>query len=179
MARKDIKTPPKALVICGVIYSPSVQLSEIRTRLELNFGKVVLEAGPVPFSWTSYYEKEMGKGLERYFAAFETLKGQDSLPELKHQAMDLEDEWAKQGARRVNIDPGLLTAERLVLASTKNFTHRIYLGNGIFGDLTLIYQKGGFSFLPWTYPDYRSEIALDFLTQARKLYLNTIKEKRG
>jgi len=179
MATKDLKIPPKALVICGVIYSPQVSLSEIKSSTEASFGNIILEAGPVPFTWTSYYEREMGKGLLRSFFAFETLMAQDSLADMKHQAMALEEKWMVNGSRMVNIDPGILTAERLVLATTKNFTHRIYLGKGIFGDLTLIYQKGGFSFLDWTYPDYRSEIAIDFLTRARRLYLDLIKTQRG
>ena len=179
MAKKDLKIPSKALLVTGIIYSPKVSLEAITRNLEMLFGDIILQAGPVPFTWTDYYEKEMGPGLKRCFTAFDNLIDQDALPQVKLKAMDLEEKWTEQGARKVNIDPGILTAERLVLATTKNFTHRLYLGKGIFGDLTLIYQRGSFSFLDWTYPDYKSEIALSFLNQARRMYLKKIKQQRG
>ncbi len=179
MAKKDLKIPPKALLIAGIIYSPEMSLEAITSNLKHLFGDIILQAGPVPFTWTDYYEREMGPGLKRCFMAFDSLVAQDALPHIKLKAMDLEEKWTEQGARKVNIDPGILTAERLVLATTKNFTHRIYLGKGIFGDLTLVYQKGSFSFLDWTYPDYKSEIALSFLSQARRMYLKKIKRQRG
>ena len=177
MAKKDLKIPPRALLVAGIIYSPEVELVDILFVLKAAFGEVILEAGPVDFTWTKYYEKEMGQGLKRYFVAFDNLVDQAALPEIKLQTMTLEDKWTQQEARRVNIDPGILTLERLVLATTKNFTHRIYLGKGIYADLTLIYQKGKFSVLDWTYPDYRSQFALDFLTKARKRYLVMIKKQ--
>ncbi len=179
MARKDLKTPSKALLVSGIIYSPEVELNDILSTLNATFGDILLKAGPVDFTWTRYYEREMGQGLKRYFVAFDELVNQDSLPFVKLKAMALEDNWTLKGGRRVNIDPGILTLERLVLATTKNFTHRVYLGHGIYADLTLVYQKGNFSVLPWTYPDYRSQFAMDFLTRARKKYLATIKRERG
>jgi len=88
----------------------------------------------------------------------------------------LEGEYAKDGRRRVNIDPGYLLLERLVLASGKNFSHRIYLDNGIYADLTLIYQHGGFQKLPWTYPDYADQPMLAFLQQVRRKYALDLKQ---
>ncbi len=178
MAFKDIKIPDKALLITGVIYAPGVGLDGVKKELESGFGKRILEAGPVSFIWTNYYDKEMGKGLLRYFTAFERLVDQGELVDMKYRAMEMEDKWISNGARRVNIDPGLLTLERLVLATTKNFTHRIYLGRGIYGDLTLIFQKGDFRFLDWTYPDYKSDFALEFLRQARTRYITLLKGAR-
>ncbi len=179
MSKKDLKIPPRGLLVTGLIYSPEVEISTIKENLELEFGPIMFEAGPVAFTWTKYYEKEMGQGLLRHFIAFDSLVPQDTLAQIKLQAMKLEEQWTKDGNRRVNIDPGILTAERLVLATTKNFTHRIYLGSGIYGDLTLIFYKGRFSFLDWTYPDYKSKFALGFLNEARKRYLAMIKKKRG
>ena len=75
-----------------------------------------------------------------------------------------------QGRRRVNLDPGYLLLERFVLASGKNFTHRIYIGQGIYADLTLMFQKGAFRTLPWTYPDYAARDMQSFLTQVRRKY---------
>ncbi len=179
MDKEDLKNPPMALLIVGIIFSPTVELKDIAGQLESVFGNIMVDAGPVPFKWTRYYEREMGPGLKRYFVAFDTLLGQEQLLCVKLRTMEMETMWMNNGNRRVNIDPGILSAERLVLATRKNFTHRIYLGKGIFADLTLIYHKGRFSFLDWTYPDYRSQIAIEFLVRARKKYLGILKQQRG
>jgi hypothetical protein len=91
---------------------------------------------------------------------------------------DLEHEHSSNGKRVVNIDPGYLLHERFVLATGKNYSHRIYIGKGIYADLTLIYAKGGFKPLPWTYPDYASEIIITFLEQVRKKYTIDLKDAR-
>jgi hypothetical protein len=87
----------------------------------------------------------------------------------------IEDHYAHKGRRRVNIDPGYMLRERFVLASGKNFSHRIYIGEGIYADLTLIYQKGSFKKLPWTYPDYSDNGMLKFLEKVRNKYILDVK----
>ncbi len=101
----------------------------------------------------------------------ERLVEQDALVEVKLVTQRLEAATMKEGRRTVNIDPGILTAERLVLATGKNFTHRIYLGHGVFADLTLVFRKGSFVALPWTYPDYASEESISLWNAARRSYL--------
>jgi hypothetical protein len=71
----------------------------------------------------------------------------------------------------VNLDPGLLTPENFILATGKNFSHRVYLGNGVFADLTLVYRNGGFHPLPWTYPDYASEEVRSLLRDLRREHM--------
>ena len=110
----------------------------------------------------------MGPSLYRQTASFEELVGSDSLAEIKLFSNEIEKRFAHENHRRVNIDPGFLTEERFVLATGKNYTHRIYLREGIFADLTLIYQKGSFNVLPWTYPDYRESELLHFLGALRQ-----------
>lgn len=176
MARKDIKSPQKALLISGLIYKKGLDLEEILSDLTSVFGDILKLSESYPFSWTDYYKKEMGADLLRCFISFKGLVEQDTLPSIKHRAMDIEDKWSVSKCRQVNIDPGILTLERLVLATTKNYTHRIYLGSGIYADLTLIFQKGRYKALEWTYPDYKSEFALDFFLEARvvlKQFLKT------
>ncbi len=163
--------PPLAKLISGLILASSVSLEGIQGYLEDVFGKITSRTETRPFVWTRYYQREMGEGLERIFLAFDTLVTQDCLTDMKYKAMSLEDKWRLDGRRQVNIDPGILTAERLVLATTKNFTHRIYLDRGIFADLTLVYKKGGFMPLEWTYPDYRQEWSLAFWDMVRRDYL--------
>ena len=106
---------------------------------------------------------------------YKKLINQDGLPDIKLMTNRLEQSYAKSGSRRVNIDPGYLLYERFVLASGKNFSHRIYISGGIYADLTLIYQRGRFEKLPWTYPDYADEPILDFLTRVRDKYAVDLK----
>ena len=176
MARKDIKPPQKALLISGLIFKKGLDLDEVISELCKEFGAVIDLSEIVPFSWTNYYEREMGKGLLRCFLSFERLVSQDELADIKHVSMDIEEKWSIEGKRTINVDPGILTAERLVLATTKNYTHRIYLGKGIYADLTLIFQKKDFKELPWTYPDYKSPLCIGFLMNARKRYLAMLKD---
>jgi hypothetical protein len=103
--------------------------------------------------------------------AFRPLIAQDRLPEIKQATHAMEQARAVDGRRRVNIDPGYLLPERFVLATAKNFSHRIYIGQGIYADLTLIYRHGEFHPLPWTYPDYADQPLRRFLRTVRHKYL--------
>lgn len=129
----------------------------------------------LPFDQTNYYDAELGAPLLRRFATFAKLTDPSWLPDLKHRTNTMETEGAVGGKRRVNIDPGYIVAERLVLATGKNYSHRIYLGKGIYADLTLIYCKRGFQPLPWTYPDYASQKARTIMEQIRRKYLFQMK----
>jgi len=142
------------------------------------YGTADFESPVMPFDRTSYYEPEFGNSLKRIFMSFTELVSQDTLPEIKHATDRLEQEFCKEGKRQVNIDPGILTAERLVLATSKNYSHRIYLGRGVYADLTLIYRKGSFRPLPWTYPDYASQEVIEFWNGVRKSYLEGLREAR-
>jgi hypothetical protein len=99
------------------------------------------------------------------------------LADIKWQALEIENQWTVQEKRRLNLDPGLITAERLVLATGKNFSHRIYLGKGIFGDLTLVFSKGTYRPQAWTYPDYKDEQAIGMFNKIREKYLRDISKK--
>jgi len=140
------------------------------------FGPVDYKSGLLAFDHTGYYEDELGAPLFRRLLAFERLTPLDGLKDMKLATNELERAQARfDGSRRVNLDPGILTLERLVLASGKNFTHRVYLGCGIWADLTLIYNKRqGWVDLPWTFPDYATEDMKRRLTALRSLYKTTI-----
>lgn len=122
-----------------------------------------------PFDFTEYYDKEMGNGLLRTYATFSDMAAEDELKRMKRVAESLEAEFYYPGTRRrrINLDPGILTTEHLVLASHKSAAHRIYLGDGVYAELELVYQNGDFQPLPWTYLDYRTRIARDFFKEAR------------
>ncbi len=157
------------------ILAPHNLLGEAESSLNAAFGSLVLRSPTFPFSFTEYYRTEMGPNLFRRFVAAKTPIPQDALPEIKHRTNWIERQFSlsEEGcfSRRVNLDPGYLTPAKIVLASTKDYAHRIYLGQGIFGDLHLKYQQGAYQPLPWTYPDYRTQEALTFFAELRQLSL--------
>jgi len=143
--------------------------------MSLQFGPVDWESPPLFFDRTRYYEREMGWPLHRRFISFEQLIAPDDLVRIKLQTNELERKTEVDGKRRVNIDPGYIGLERLVLATGKNYVHRIYLGRGIFADLTLVYKKGSFRPLEWTYRDYADPGVIDMFNQVRRRYTEQLK----
>ena len=134
--------------------------------------------GPVyPFTHSDYYSAEMGDALIKRFLLFSNLLPQDRLPQTKLFSNSVEERFmGKDGGRRVNIDPGLLTLHNLVLATAKGYAHRIYLGDGIYGEVTLLYQKSGFAPLPWTYPDYQMPQVIGFMSRVREWLKGRLRE---
>uniref|UniRef100_A0A7C2E2C8 DUF4416 family protein n=1 Tax=Ammonifex degensii TaxID=42838 RepID=A0A7C2E2C8_9THEO len=122
------------------------------------------------FDQTAYYTREMGPGLRRRIYAFPRLIDPGDLASLKRWTNQLEDTWRVGGKRQVNIDPGYLSLAKLVLATTKDNVHRIYLGDGIYAEVTLFFRKGRFHPWPWTYPDYASEEYRAIFEHIRELY---------
>jgi hypothetical protein len=140
------------------------------------FGETDRVSERFPFTLTEYYTKEMGSPLFRYFVTFKDLRSIPMLPEIKHTTNRLEEQWAtREGNRKINLDPGYLCLQHIVLATTKGYTHRPYLRDGIYADLTLIYRDKSYRPLEWTYPDYREASVIDFFNQVRKRYLNGLK----
>ncbi len=125
----------------------------------------------LPFTHTDYYSAEMGPGLARRVVAFLHLADPGDLPVWKDCCLAVEKRFSLGGRRLVNLDPGYLARERLVLATGKNYAHRLYLGKGIYGEVTLQFQEKKFTPLPWTYPDYAGEPLLGLLTRIRQKYL--------
>jgi hypothetical protein len=167
-----IKKPLPGKLILSAIYSSPEALRSAIIKFEKKFGHVELETEALDFAHTDYYKEEMGENLKRKFFAFEKMVKRDQLSEIKHFSNNLE---AKYGDnikdfifRTVNLDPGIMTLANLTLASTKDYAHRIYLRDGIYGEITLLYEKGQFKPLPWTYPDYQDSKILEFLTKVRE-----------
>ncbi len=158
---------PAKLVIRFLFSDYEVQLSVLEALVS-DFGPMDFLSAPGNFPHTTYYDDEMGSGLRRQTAAFVDLVAQGALPDIKLRTNEIEARHLKNGKRQVNIDPGILSEERLVLATGKNFIHRIYLREGIYADLTLVYGKGAYRPLPWTYPDYREPEFLHQLEVMRK-----------
>ena len=165
------QTARPAKLVIGVFTPNKTIIDNVGLEFSSRFGQIDLVSSWMDFNYTSYYEPEMGSPLVRRVFAFRRLIGQDELPAVKIATNQIEQEYSHGGRRAANIDPGYMLPERFVLASGKNFSHRIYIGLGIYADLTLIYQKGSFQKLPWTYPDYAGEAMLKFLDQVRRKYV--------
>ena len=127
------------------------------------------------FDRTRYYEKEMGWPLHRRFVSLKNLIKPETLVDKKLIAIELEMKYNSNGKRRINIDPGYISLERLVLATGKNYTHRIYLSKGIYADLTLVFNRGSFRPLEWTYRDYSDPDIIAFFNEQRERYKNQLR----
>jgi len=156
-------------VIGYILKEKRLGVSVVKALVE-KFGPIDMASSLFPFNFTTYYDDEMGIPLFRRLIVFKPLIKQVDLVGIKLYTNALEHEYSKDGKRSVNIDPGYLLQERFVLATGKNYSHRIHIGEGIYADLTLVYTKSRFKPLPWTYPDYASENIMTFLTQVRKKY---------
>ncbi|HDD45395.1 MAG TPA: DUF4416 family protein [Candidatus Desulfofervidus auxilii] len=173
----ELKPPSPVKLIMSLIFHKKDIFESVLPKLIELFGEIDFISEILPFDHTDYYYSEMGKPLFRRLISFLNLILPDELPDIKIKTNNIEKEYAINGKRQINIDPGYITAERLVLATGKNYTHRVYLKDGVYADLTLIYQKGDFQALPWTYPDYASEPLKGLLKLVRKRYLE--QRKRG
>jgi hypothetical protein len=172
------RPPAPAKLIAGFFLNDKALAADVARDLQERLGPVDMVSAWLDFDFTTYYEKEMGAPLSRRLMVFKALIQQTQMAAIKRATNELEQKYRRQGRRRVNIDPGYLLAERFVLATGKNFTHRIYIGEGIYADLTLIYQHGAFRRLPWTYPDYADSRLIDFLTLVRSRYMLELKRFR-
>ncbi len=146
-------------------------IGEALRELSARFGRADFVSAPFPFAYTDYYEKEFGGSLLRRFAAFARLIRPEELPDVKGWTNALERRLSAGGRRRVNIDPGYLAKAHLILATGKGYTHRPYLRDGIYADLTLLYRDRRFHSLPWTYPDYAGDEVIGMLVRIRERYL--------
>jgi hypothetical protein len=173
----SVPQPAKpAKLVIGVFTKNKKIIDNLVLELSSQFGQIDLVSSWMDFDYTSYYEPEMGTPLVRRVFAFKRLIEQGELAAVKKATNQIEQAHSHGGRRAANIDPGYLLHERFILASGKNFSHRIYIGYGIFADLTLIYQNGSFQKLPWTYPDYSDQVMLNFLDQVRRKYVLDIRQ---
>jgi len=171
----SIKDPGKALALIGLIYNRDFDLELVMPDIIDRLGKIALRSSTAAFDQTDYYTSEMGADLVRQWLVFGQTIAPEDLAGLKTWSNGIEERHRSEaGGRMVNIDPGIITLNNLILASTKNYSHRIYLGQGIFAEVTLIYRHGRFQILEWTYPDYRTEAALAFFAKGRELLKETI-----
>jgi hypothetical protein len=170
-----IKQPKMVKPFAGLLVADLSQAADCIRLLELTFGPIDLQSQTIPFVHTDYYHLEMGDRICRLWVSFSELVDPEHLASWKITSNQLEDTWAIEysGARRrrVNVDPGYLCDSKVVLATTKDYSHRIYLHSGIYAEVTLYYSRSkGWQPYNWTYPDYRDISALNFFTLVRNQY---------
>lgn len=166
--------PQPVTLIVGMLSSRVELFDEAEAELVRRHGPVELRSADFDFSWTDYYEREMGAGLKRRFASFAEPVDPGRLAEIKIETNGIEAEFAARHpfvARPVNLDPGYICGSKLVLASAKDRSQRIYLAGGIYAEITLDFRKGRFVPVETTYPDYRSMEYLEFFTRVRERHL--------
>ena len=174
-----IHDPSPVLLITAAFSRHEAAFAWGRERCVATWGPVALESDRFDFSETDYYGASMGAGLKKQFWAFEQLVDPSILPTVKCATNDWEEEIAKSEAyedeRPLNLDPGYVSLAKLVLASTKDHAHRIYLAQGIYAEITLAYRGGDWQKHPWTFPDYQRSDYQEFFDQCREY----LREKRN
>ena len=164
-------------LLIPVLFSAEWSVDTVRALVSEKFGRIDLESDVYPFDFTHYYDYEMGDSILRVLFSMEQLVDPSELSALKNRSNDVELESAREdGNRTINIDPGLLSLSRVILATTKASAHRISIGSGIYAEITLMYRKGHFRPLEWTYPDFRSERYARWLEKVRDHYHDQLLE---
>jgi len=169
--------PDPAKLVISLVMKDKRILNDVLPLIVEIFGDIDIISKWFDFDYTDYYYQEMGSPLFRRILVFKNLIPQNRLNGIKEITNSLEKKWKKSGKRDINIDPGYLLLSRFVLATGKDYSHRIYIGKGIYADLTLIYKHGGYTPLEWTYPDYASPAMLNFLKKTRKKYFLDLKQE--
>ncbi len=165
-----VRPTMQVIYFCALLRAPSIPQTNVETALTKHFGPIILHSPDLPFVQTTYYEREMGTGLTRTYLGFAPLRSMSELAAVKHATNQLEAQWAVGGQRLVNLDPGYLDLAKVVLVTTKDYSHRLYIGGGMYAEVTLHYRSQSYQPWEWTYPDYQQPAALDFFNQFREVY---------
>jgi hypothetical protein len=167
--------PQQVKLFASILFRGNKDLLRALDMLSANIGAIEEKTPVAPFLHTNYYEKEMGKDLMRTFILFGVPVERESLPEMKIITNEIEQSFASEGKRTVNIDPGYVALEHVILATTKGYAHRVHLKNGIYADLTLMYRNGTYRSLEWTYPDYAEEQTISLFIRWRENHKKVLK----
>lgn len=166
------KKPKAVKLVIGMLAKSQKLFDTAEEFFIRHFGPIDYKSPVIPFGCTDYYKKEMGGQLKRKFISFKKPIRPEKIAKIKLLANSIEGKLSVNKKRRVNIDPGYISDSKLILATTKDYFHRIYLGCGIYAEVTLRWRKGSFEPFEWTYPDYRSEEYINILNTIRNNYKN-------
>jgi hypothetical protein len=175
----NLQTPKPAKLIIGILAADEGCLKAAVEAIKAKFGKTDFVSDVWPFDQTDYYRDETGENVLRQFVSVEKLIDPGKLSKIKHKTNKLEQKLAKQSAydllRPANLDPGIIEPSKLVLATTKNYSHRIYIGKKMYAEVTLIFDKGIWKPFEYTYPDYRQDCYHDFFSIVRTRLVEQLK----
>ena len=175
---RDNPMPVKIFV--GMVSGDSALFEEVSAKLEETLGSSDLRSPVWKWDHTNYYLKEMGEGLKKYFIFFKRLVNPGIMPDLKLKTIEMENMYLNaNGGRKINLDPGYLDSARVLLVSSKDFSHRVYIGKGIYGEVTLVYSGNDYQILPYTYPDFKFKEYQDLFKKARRLYQLELENMKG
>jgi len=171
----EAKRHPPVKLVVGMISGRKSLFDAVQRELIVQFGPLDYESALIPWEFTDYYSRELGENLGRKFLSFERLIDPERLARIKSFTNQLEGKFSERGTRRINLDPGYLDSAKLVLATTKNRDHRIYIGQGIFAEVTLHFRGKSFRAWEWTYPDYATPEYIAIFNEIRALYREQLK----
>lgn len=171
----NLKGKERGLLFTGLLYCDPDIYSAIVPILIKEFGTIYYESTPISWSHSDFYKEELGSIIIRRFIFFDGIFDPSKMADIKLLTIDIEGQFSLYGKRRINIDPGYMTLAKVVLVSTKNYSHRIYLNKGIFAELTLVNIKGRFQPHLFTYPDFKEKPTLDIFHRVREMaYLSNV-----
>lgn len=171
---KEFGHAPVKLIL-PVLFSDVEKKQSMIEQIRDCYGDFDWENEPFEFKFTHYYDEEMGLPIYRQFFTFKELIDPEMLVEVKKYTNRLELEYADQGLRKVNFDPGYMQEGKFLLATTKDHQHRIYIREGIYEEVTLYYRHKKWQAYPWTYPDYASDLYRDIFSGIRERYVKQLK----
>jgi hypothetical protein len=175
----ELHDPKPVKLIIGILAANETALAAAVKAISESFGVIDLTSDVWPFTQTNYYKDELGPNALRQFVSIEKLIDPGKLAQIKHDTNSIEQQLADSLKlslpRPVNLDPGFIEPSKLILASTKNFSHRIYIGNKMYAEVTLMYEKGNWRHFEFTFPDYRQSCYQDFLTKVRTRLMEQLK----
>jgi len=174
----DPHAPEKALLFVAALFSLREKFSAVLPLMEERFGKALLVSPEIAWNHSHYYEEELGKPIIRQFIFFPGFFDPLSLPDVKLETNTIETSYRGNGRRSINLDPGYLMRSRVVLASSKDYSHRIYLGKGIYGEVALYYKGNRYNPFPYTYYDYKDPLCLSIFEAAREGLKRLLREVR-
>ncbi len=157
------------IVFIGALFSDETVFDQVLPLLQDKFGKILFQSDIQPWEYSDHYNKELGSRIFRNFIFFDEIIDPSTLSDIKLLTNDIEAIYSQDGKRRVNLDPGYITLAKVVLASTKNYSHRIYLGKGIYAELALFFKDRQFIAMPYTYYDYKDQSYLVMFMNVRNL----------
>ena len=175
---KSLESP---LLFTGTLYSDREIFNQASEILKRDFGDILLISPPSPWDYSRYYKNELGSPVFRQFIFFKPIIDPGTLADIKIRTIGIENSFSSNSRRKINIDPGYLTLAKIVLASTKNYSHRIYLGKGIYAELTLLYRNRTNTYAPhlFTYTDYQEKQNIDLFLKVRGMLKKMLEEKEA